>query len=105
MNTFGENIYDSIEQIIYEDGLRIDAVDFHPELDTMIVVLNTKAVLNFSISKYPSLSKASKEQLSDYTLIGKGTGIHWVSLDEDLSLKGFLQDELKRSVNSKNAAA
>lgn len=91
MNTFGENIYDSIEQIIYENDLKIHAVDFHPELDTMIVVLNTKAVLNFSISKYPSLSKASKEQLSDYTLIGKGTGIHWPSIEKILASKAFFR--------------
>jgi hypothetical protein len=38
--------------------------------------------------------------LLQYELIGDGIGIHWPLLDEDLSLKGFIQDELRRVVKS-----
>ena len=41
------------------------------------------------------------QQLLQYELIGNGTGIHWPAIDEDLSLKGFLKDELKQVVNNK----
>ncbi len=104
MNTSTNN-YDAIEQLIFSEGIRIEAIDFHPTVDTMIVVLNTKAIISIPLSKYPLLEKASKSDLSDFTLIANGTGIHWNALDEDLSLKGFLQQELKRFVNSGTVAA
>lgn len=100
MNTSINN-YDTIEQLIYTEGLRIQAVDFHKELDLMLVVLNTKAILQQKISAYTSMNNATAEQLMQYELIGNGTGIHWPALDEDLSLKGFLKDELRQAVNSK----
>jgi Protein of unknown function (DUF2442) len=95
------NNYDAIEQLIYTEGLRIQAVDFHKELDLMLVVLNTKAILQQKISSYPAIANASLQQLMQYELIGNGTGISWLALDEDLSLKGFLKDELKQAVSSK----
>lgn len=104
MNTSINN-YDAIEKLIYEEGLRIEAIDFHPELDVMLIILNTKAVLHQKISSYKLLAKASKESLLQYELIGEGTGVHWSLLDEDLSLKGFLRDELRNMVKSGKVAA
>lgn len=101
MNTSINN-YDPIEQLIYTEGLRIQTVDFHKELDLMLVVLNTKAILQQKISAYPSIKNATAEQLVQYELIGNGTGINWPALDEDLSLKGFLKDELRKAVSNKN---
>jgi hypothetical protein len=101
MNTSLNN-YDTIEQLIYNEGLRIQAVDFHKELDLMLIVLNTKAILQQKISSYPALCNATADQLMHYELIGGGTGIHWPALDEDLSLKGFLKDELRQTVSNKN---
>jgi Protein of unknown function (DUF2442) len=80
--------------------LRIEALDFHPDQDMMLVILNTKVVLIQNLSSYKSLKKADKSQLLQYELIGKGTGVHWPQLDEDLSLKGFLQNELRRVVKT-----
>jgi hypothetical protein len=105
MNTSANN-FDSIEKIIFEEGLRIETIDFHPELDVMLILLNTKAILKQTISSYPSLAKANKATLLKYELIGKGTGVSWTELDEDLSLKGFLRDELRSVVrNDKGANA
>lgn len=97
MNT-SENKYDAIEQLIFQEKIRIEAIDFHPEQDVMLVVLNTGAVLRFSLSLYPTLAKATREQLTQYELTADNTGVHWPLLDEDLSLKGFLQQELKRNI-------
>jgi len=52
------NDYDSIEKIIYEDGLKIKALHFHPDLDLMLVVLSNKKVLNRSIPSSPRFDKA-----------------------------------------------
>ncbi len=94
MNTLHNNL-DTIEKLIFEVGVRIRTIDIHPELDLMLVILNTKAVLHIKLSSYPKLAKAKKEILLKYELIADGVGIHWSLLDEDISLKGFLQDELK----------
>lgn len=100
MSTSANRQFDAIDNIILKDGLRIKTVDIHPELDLMTIYLNTKAVLSQNISSYKLLKAAEKSQLLQYELIGDGIGIHWPLLDEDLSLKGFLQDELRRVVKS-----
>ena len=99
MNTSINN-FDTIEKLIYEEGIRIEAIDFHPDMDLMLILLNTKAVLRQNLSTYKLLSVAGKEALQQYELIGNGTGVHWTLLDEDLSLKGFLRDELRNVVKS-----
>lgn len=98
------NNYDSLEQLIYQENIRIQSVDMHPELDILLILLNTGSVLKEPLSRYSSLSTATVEQLSNYELIGGGVGIHWPDLDEDLSLKGFLRNSLKDIVaNRANA--
>ena len=100
MNTSANNQFDAIESLIMNEGLRIEALDFHPEQDMMLVILNTKVALSQKLSTYPILQRADKDQLQQYKLIGGGTGVNWPSLDEDLSLKGFLQSELRKVVKT-----
>ncbi len=92
------NNYDSIGQMIFDEGLKIEAVDFHTELDVMLIILNTKAVLQQKISSFNNLRSAEHEALRNCIITANGTGINWPILDEDLSLKGFLRDELKTIV-------
>ena len=97
------NSFDTLEQLIYDEGIRIKEIDVHQDMDILLIILNTGSVLQEKISKYPRLRNASITALKTYELIGKGTGIHWPELDEDLSLKGFLRDTLKSQIvgNSK----
>ncbi len=104
MNTLTNN-FDSIEHLIYAEQLRIETIDIHPELDLMLVVLNTKAVLHQKLSNYSLFKKANKEALMQFEINANGTGVHWPLLDEDLSLKGFLRDELKNLTKKSNAVA
>jgi hypothetical protein len=39
---------------------------------------------------YPRLLHASKEQLTNWKIVGGGYGIHWPDIDEDLSTEGLL---------------
>ena len=96
-----ENKYDALENLIYQEGLRIEAIDIHPELDLFLVILNTKVILRQKISAYERLKNATEKELHVYEFTGGGTGIHWPQVDEDLSLKGFLRDELLNIVGSK----
>jgi len=49
-------------------------------------------------SLFPRLAKAKAEQLNAWELIAGGTAIGWASLDEHLSLKGFLLTEVRNEV-------
>lgn len=105
MNT-STNKFDALESLIFEEGLRIEAITVHRELDLLLIILNTKTILRQNLSKYSRLKNATDEQLNNHEFIGRGTGIHWPALDEDLSLKGFLRDELKNITGStKDAVA
>ena len=92
------NKYDSLEQLIHSEGLRIKAIDIHPDLDILLVILNTGSVLKEKLSKYFQPDAINAAHLLNYQLIANGTGIHWPDLDEDLSLKGFLRDTIKSQV-------
>src|SRR5580698_8830874 len=105
MSTSANSQFDAIESLILNEGLRIEALDFHPEQDMMLVILNTKVVLNQNLSEFPLLKNADQGKLQHYKLIGGGTGVHWPLLDEDLSLKGFLRNALLRVVKTDKGSA
>ncbi len=89
-----QNKYDSIEKIIFDEGLRIQNIEIRRDIAKILVFLNTNHILAIPISKYQSLENASPKDLQKFEIIAGGTGIHWPRLDEDLSLKGFLKDTL-----------
>ncbi|WP_151086060.1 DUF2442 domain-containing protein [Hymenobacter baengnokdamensis] len=43
------------------------------------------------IDWYPRLRDASEEARNNWRLIGRGQGIHWEDVDEDLLVAGFLK--------------
>lgn len=96
--TTSKNNYDALESMIYDYNIGIKSIDFHPALDLMLIVLNTITVLRQRLSTYTRLQQASLQELRNYELIGNGVGVHWPALDEDLSLKGFLQQELRNII-------
>ena len=57
----------------------------------LVVHLKDGRRVHVPIRRYPSLSNASNEELMNFEIIAGGEGIHWPDLDEDLSVKGFLQ--------------
>jgi len=97
MNTLANN-HDTLENLIYNEDWKIQAIDLHPDMDLMLIILNTGSVLKERISKYFLLTDVTKAELMNYQFIGGGTGVHWPELDEDLSLKGFLRDAIREHV-------
>ena len=95
MNT-SQNKYDSIENLIFDEGLKINSVDFNNSFDKVFVHLTNDLVFIIPIQLFGSLKNSNKESLKNFKLIAGGTGIYWPDLDEDLSLKGFLKDYLKQ---------
>jgi len=83
---------DAIDQLIIENNLEIVGLNFYPQIDLMLVVLNNKRVLKCEISRYRRLASATSSQLEHYEITPMG--VHWLDIDEDLSLRGFLKHEL-----------
>jgi Protein of unknown function (DUF2442) len=90
--------FDPIDKMIFEDGLKIVTVFFHKELDVMLILLNNKKLLERKISLTNKLAQATEKQLHQYQL--SRTGIHWPELDEDLSLRGFLKEEMQKAIQA-----
>ena len=95
-----QNKYDSIENLIFNEGLKISSVDFSSSLDKMFVHLNNDLVFIIPTQLFSNLKSANHVNLLNYKLIAGATGIYWPDLDEDLSLKGFLKDYLKQKVHT-----
>lgn len=89
---------DTVDQLIMENNLQIAGVNFYPQIDLMLVVLNNKRILKRSVSEFKRFQLATQSQLENYEI--SPMGVHWPELDEDLSLRGFLKHELAFSDRS-----
>jgi len=65
--------------------------DVHFTEDTIGVDLMDGRSITVPLAWYPRLLNASPEQLAQWEICGGGYGIHWESLDEDLSTEGMLR--------------
>ena len=83
---------DEFDKLIYEKGLRIKTLYIDKELDLLVIILNNANLIKTKISLFKLLKDASMEDLNGWSLRAKGVGVRWEKLDEDLSLKGFIQD-------------
>ncbi len=58
--------------------------------DMLYVLLQDGRELGVPLLWFPRLRKATEEQLNDWRLIGNGIGIHWETIDEDISVSALL---------------
>jgi hypothetical protein len=68
-----------------------NAINIAFENSKMIVFLEDGRELAIPLEWFPRLRKATQEQLNKWRLIGKGEGIHWEEIDEDISVENLLQ--------------
>ena len=66
------------------------AVDVHATADTLTVDLSDGRTISVPLGWYPRLEHASPNERSNWRLIGKGQGIHWEDIDEDISVECLL---------------
>lgn len=69
---------------------RVKATDLEFTEDALKVFLEDGREITVPIEWFPKLRNASIEEKKDWRFIGNGVGIHWESLDEDISVKGLL---------------
>jgi len=58
--------------------------------DTLSVDLSDGRTISVPIAWYPRLSHAKPKERENWKLIGRGHGIHWEDIDEDISVEGLL---------------
>lgn len=58
--------------------------------DTLTVELSDGRTVSVPTTWYPRLVHATPEERQGWRLIGNGHGIHWESLDEDISIENLL---------------
>lgn len=58
--------------------------------DTLSVDLSDGRTVSVPLAWFPRLLHASPKERNNWRLIGKGQGIHWKDLDEDISIENLL---------------
>jgi hypothetical protein len=58
--------------------------------DTLAVDLSDGRTISVPLNWYPRLLHGTPEERAHWRLIGKGEGIHWPDLDEDISVENLI---------------
>ncbi len=61
--------------------------------DMLSVVLSDGRAISVPLAWFPRLLGATPTQRAEWGLIGGGIGIHWESVDEDISVASLLRPE------------
>ena len=77
MSTLALNVEPLAEDVICTD-------------DTLRVILADGREIAVPLVWFPRLQDATPDQRKDWRLIGQGIGIHWESVDEDISVESLL---------------
>jgi hypothetical protein len=59
--------------------------------DMLYVRLDDGREVGTPLEWFPKLRNATDQQRNNWRFIGKGVGIHWEELDEDLSVRGLIR--------------
>ena len=79
--------------------------------DTLHVDLSDGRTISVPVGWYPRLTHANADERKAWRLIAQGQGIHWDSIDEDISVEGLLagrtsgesQSSFKRWLDSRQS--
>ena len=58
--------------------------------DTLSVDLSDGRSISVPVAWFPRLLHSTEQERNNWRLIGRGQGIHWEDLDEDISIEGLL---------------
>jgi len=71
--------------------------------DAFRVTLDDGRELSIPLAWFPRLLHGTSEQRRNWKLIGRGEGLHWEDLDEDISIAGLLAGREGRTHRSHTA--
>jgi len=66
------------------------AVNVSVTEDTLTFDLSDGRTISVPLGWYPRLAYATPLERANWRLIGKGQGIHWEDVDEDISIDGII---------------
>ena len=67
-----------------------DAIDVSfTDVDLVVTLVDGRRV-SAPLEWFPRLLRATSEQRAKWRLIGRGVGIHWDDIDEDISVNSLL---------------
>lgn len=74
-------------------AIKLDAtaVDVRVDATLLHVTLADGRELAAPLQWFPRLRDATPEQRAHWRLIGRGQGIHWPDVDEDISVAGLMR--------------
>jgi hypothetical protein len=78
-------------------GMRATSVRYDRRTGRIVMELTNGFIFGFPSSRIPALSGATIAQLADVELTAGGSGLHWDSLDADLSVPGLLLSSVGRA--------
>lgn len=58
--------------------------------DTLSANLSDGRTISVPLEWFPRLLRATSKERNNWRLIGKGQGIHWEDIDEDISIEGLI---------------
>jgi len=58
--------------------------------DTLTVDLSDGRTISVPLAWYPRLVHGTPDERAKWQLIGRGEGIHWPQLDDDISIEGLI---------------
>ena len=70
-------------------------------VDTLTIELSDGRTLSVPLDWFPRLAHATAEERDNWRLIGRGAGIHWPDLDEDISIEDLIAG--RRSAESQES--
>jgi hypothetical protein len=68
----------------------LGAIDVSVSEDTLSIDLADGRTIAAPIAWFPRLLHATPAERENWRVIGKGQGIHWEDIDEDISVEGVL---------------
>ena len=72
--------------------------------DTVLVDMSGRQSISVPLAWYPRLWHGTESERANWRLIGRGEGIHWPELDEDISVEGLIfgkpSNESQKSLQS-----
>lgn len=80
------------------------ATDVSFSESTFRVVLDDGRELSVPLAWFSRLLQGTPEERSQWELIGRGEGIHWPGLDEDISVVGLLAGRSDQTRKRRSAA-
>ena len=67
-----------------------DAIEVAFDNDELVVTLVDGRRVSAPLAWFPRLLQATPAQRTKWRLIGRGVGIHWDDIDEDISVRSLL---------------